>query len=79
MKQLPSNNLKQLSVTNIVATIQNYEYDVKDMDLRYEALKEKESIDVELDDLLFISMKIAFLEGARFQERMTELFNRNHN
>ena len=50
MKQYPSNNLKLLTVNNLVTVIKNYDYDMKDMDCLYE----------ELDDLVFISMKVAF-------------------
>ena len=67
MKQYPSSNLKLLTVNNLVTAIKNYDYDVKDMDRLYEELKQNEDVNEDLDDLVFISMKVAFLEGIRYQ------------
>jgi len=60
MKQYPSNNLKLLTVNSLVTAIKNYDYDVKDMDRLYEELKQNEDVNEDLDDLVFISMKVAF-------------------
>jgi len=75
MKQYPSNNLKLLTVNNLVTAIKNYDYDVKDMDRLYEELKQNEDVNEDLDDLVFISMKVAFLEGIQFQRKMDMLIN----
>jgi len=75
MKQYPSNNLKPLTVNNLVTAIKNYDYDVKDMDRLYEELKQNEDVNEDLDDLVFISMKVAFLEGIQFQRKMDMLIN----
>jgi len=72
MKQYPSNNLKLLTVNNLVTAIKNYDYDVKDMDRLYEELKQNEDVNEDLDDLVFISMKVAFLEGIRYQQKIEE-------
>jgi len=72
MKQYPSNNLKPLTVNNLVTAIKNYDYDVKDMDRLYEELKQNEDVNEDLDDLVFISMKVAFLEGIRYQQKIEE-------
>lgn len=72
MKQYPSNNLKLLTVNNLVTAIKNYDYDEKDMDRLYEELKQNEDVKEDLDDLVFISMKIAFLEGIRYQQKIEE-------
>ena len=63
MKQWPSENLKKITVGNIMTAIDNYDYDVKDMNLLYESLKKRDGVDEDLDDLIFICMKLAFLEG----------------
>jgi len=52
-------------VNNLVTSIKNYDYDIKDMDCLYEELKQKEDVNEDLDDLVFISVKVAFLEGIR--------------
>lgn len=75
MKQYPSSNLKLLTVNNLVVAVKNYDYDVKEMDRLYEDLKEKKDVDEDLDDLVFISMKIAFLEGIKYQQKMETFFN----
>ena len=67
MKQLPSSNLKQLSVNNLMVAIKNYDFDLKDMDQMYEELRKKEGVNEDLDDLIFVCMKIAFLEGIKYQ------------
>jgi len=72
MKQYPSNNLKLLTVNNLVTAIKNYDYDEKDMDRLYEELKQNEDVNEDLDDLVFISMKVAFLEGIRYQQKIEE-------
>lgn len=72
MKQYPSSNLKLLTVNNLVTAIKNYDYDVKDMDCLYEELKQKEDVNEDLDALVFIGMKIAFLEGIRYQQKIEE-------
>ena len=72
MKQYPSNNLKLLTVNSLVTAIKNYDYDVKDMDRLYEELKQNEDVNEDLDDLVFISMKVAFLEGIRYQQKIEE-------
>jgi len=72
MKQYPSSNLKLLTVNNLVTAIKNYDYDVKDMDRLYEELKQNEDVNEDLDDLVFISMKVAFLEGIRYQQKIEE-------
>lgn len=77
MKQVPSDNLKLLTVNNIMTAIKNYDYDVKDMNLLYDSLKEKDDVDEDLDDLIFISMKLAFLEGIRYQQQMQMFLNMN--
>ena len=77
MKQYPSNNLKLLTVNNLVTAIKNYDYDVKDMDRLYEELKQNEDVNEDLDDLVFISMKIAFLEGIRYQQKIEEFLKIN--
>ena len=77
MKQYPSNNLKPLTVNNLVTAIKNYDYDVKDMDRLYEELKQNEDVNEDLDDLVFISMKIAFLEGIRYQQKIEEFLKIN--
>ena len=77
MKQYPSSNLKLFTVNNLVMAIKNYDYDLKDMDILYDSLKEKDDVDEDLDDLLFISMKIAFLEGIRYQQKMESFLNMN--
>jgi len=69
MKQYPSNNLKPLTVNNLVTAIKNYDYDVKDMDRLYEELKQNEDVNEDLDDLVFISMKVAFWKEYSFNER----------
>lgn len=66
MKQYPSSNLKLLTVNNLVTAIKNYDYDVKDMDRLYEELKQNEDVNEDLDALVFIGMKIAFLEEIRY-------------
>ena len=77
MKQYPSNNLKPLTVNNLVTAIKNYDYDVKDMDRLYEELKQNEDVNEDLDDLVFISMKVAFLEGIRYQQKIEEFLKIN--
>ena len=77
MKQYPSSNLKLLTVNNLVTAIKNYYYDVKDMDRLYEELKQNEDVNEDLDDLVFISMKIAFLEGIRYQQKIEEFLKIN--
>jgi len=77
MKQYPSSNLKLLTVNNLVTAIKNYDYDVKDMDRLYEELKQNEDVNEDLDDLVFISMKIAFLEGIRYQQKIEEFLKIN--
>ena len=77
MKQYPSSNLKLLTVNNLVMAIKNYDYDLKDMDILYEDLKKKDGVDEDLDDLVFISMKIAFLEGIKYQQKMEAFLNMN--
>lgn len=77
MKQYPSSNLKLLTVNNLVMAIKNYDYDLKDMDILYDSLREKEDVEEDLDDLIFISMKIAFLEGIRYQQKMEMFLNMN--
>jgi len=77
MKQYPSNNLKLLTVNNLVTAIKNYDYDVKDMDRLYEELKQNEDVNEDLDDLVFISMKVAFLEGIRYQQKIEEFLKIN--
>lgn len=77
MKQYPSNNLKLLTVNNLVTAIKNYDYDVKDKDRLYEELKQNEDVNEDLDDLVFISMKIAFLEGIRYQQKIEEFLKIN--
>ena len=64
MKQYPSNNLKLLTVNNLVTAIKNYDYDIKDMDCLYEELKQKEDVNEELDDLAGFSVAIQ-AEGNR--------------
>lgn len=76
MKQWPSDNLKKITVCNIMTAIDNYEYDVKDMNLLYESLKKRDGVDEDLDDLIFICMKLAFLEGIKFQSKMDALVNK---
>ena len=78
MVQYPSNNLKLLTVNNIMTAIKNYDYDVKDMDRLYEELKKKDGVDEDLDDLVFISMKLAFLEGIKFQRNMESFLSMSH-
>ncbi|MBR5316139.1 MAG: hypothetical protein IKU44_05040 [Firmicutes bacterium] len=75
MKQWPSDNLKKITAGNLMTAIDNYDYDVKDMDLLYENLKKREGVDEELDDLIFVSMKLAFLEGIKFQRKMEKLMD----
>lgn len=79
MKQMPSNNLKLLTVNNIMTAIDNYDYDVKDMDRLYDDIREAqepiEAINTDLDDLIFVSMKMAFLEGVKYQRKMESLFS----
>lgn len=77
MKQYPSSNLKLLTVNNLVTAIKNYYYDVKDMDRLYEELKQNGDVNEDLDDLVFISMKIAFLEGIRYQQKIEEFLKIN--
>lgn len=76
MKQWPSENLKKITVGNIMTAIDNYDYDVKDMNLLYESLKKRDRVDEDLDDLIFICMKLAFLEGIKFQSKMDALVNK---
>lgn len=76
MKQWPSNNLKKITASNIMTAIDNYEYDVKDMNLLYESLKKRDGVDEDLDDLIFICMKLAFLEGIKFQHKLDVLVNK---
>lgn len=42
------------------------------MNLLYEKLKKIDGVNVELDDLIFICMKIAFLEGIKFERTMED-------
>lgn len=44
MKQYPSSNLKLLTVNNLVMAIKNYDYDLKDMDILYDSLREKRTL-----------------------------------
>ena len=76
MKQWPSDNLKKITEGNIMTAIDNYDYDVKDMNLLYESLKKRDRVDEDLDDLIFICMKLAFLEGIKFQSKMDALVNK---
>ena len=73
MKQMPSKNLKLLTVNNIMTAIDNYDYDVKDMDRLYDDIREAqesvEEMNTDLDDLIFVSMKMAFLEGVKYQRK----------
>ena len=75
MKQWPSDNLKKITAGNLMTAIDNYDYDVKDMDLLYENLKKREGVNEDLDDLIFVSMKLAFLEGIKFQRKMEKLLD----
>ena len=59
MKQYPGENLRKITVSNIMTAIENYDYDVRDMNLLYEKLKKVDGVNVELDDLIFICMKIS--------------------
>lgn len=77
MKQYPSSNLKLLTVNNLVMAIKNYDYDLKEMDALYDSLRKIEDVDEDLDDLIFVSMKIAFLEGISYQQKMDSFFNRD--
>ena len=77
MKQYPSNNLKLLTVNNLVMAIKNYDYDLKDMDALYDSLRDKDDVEEDLDDLIFVSMKIAFLEGIRYQQKIDTFLNMN--
>ncbi len=72
MKQYPGENLRKITVSNIMTAIENYDYDVRDMNLLYEKLKKVDGVNVELDDLIFICMKIAFLEGIKFERTMED-------
>jgi len=46
------------------------------MDLIYENLKSKAHLDKDRED--FICMKIAFLEGIRFQSKLEQLLHSSH-
>ncbi|MBR5316138.1 MAG: hypothetical protein IKU44_05035 [Firmicutes bacterium] len=73
----PSERLRNLSTKNVMAAIEMSEFCLFDMDRKYEAIRNSDDVEKELettfDDLISLSMEMAFLEGMKFQKRVETL------